>query len=191
MVRGEGFCWVGKKKTYYERHGSSDFYASEVKGLFKNRWLFRDWPVLMWVTLELAAFRKLSLPLGVSCERLERRLSSESAVGWVNVHLTITCSRKAFAPALTAAITHVLTLLQGSHFHTEWGRQHATVPQAMTSRVLQDSQGKGLGVIKARRWEPGVRASEAEWWDCEKVFYFLEERVKGLSAKLACLSKTG
>lgn len=112
MGRGEGFCWVGKKKTYSERHGSSDFYASEVKGLFKNRWLFRDWPVLMWITLELAAFRKLSLPLGVSCERLERRLSSESAVGWVNVHLTITCSRKAFPPAPTAAITHVLTLLQ-------------------------------------------------------------------------------
>lgn len=70
----------GKKKTYYKRHGSSDFYASQVKGLFKNRWFFRDWPVLMWITLELAAFRKLYLPLGVSCERLERRLSSESCV---------------------------------------------------------------------------------------------------------------
>lgn len=82
-------------------------------------------------------------------------------------------------------------LASGSHFHTEWGRQHATVPQAMTSRVLQDSQGKDLGVIKARRWEHGVRASEAEWWDCEMVFYFFRRKSKGLACKIGMPVKEG
>lgn len=144
----------------------------------------------MWMRWELAAFRKLFLPLGALCEIWGRRFFSENSVTWVNVHLG--CHHFVTRPSF-------LLLGQVWPVSSPCFKAAASIgvrKVAHYSPVSSHIQGfarqprKRCGFHQSKKIK-GASTSEAEWWNCQKVFSLSEEWGTCLQSWHVCQGRDG
>lgn len=142
----------------------------------------------MWMRWELAAFRKLFLPLGALCEIWGRRFFSENSVTWVNVHLG--CHHFVTRPSF-------LLLGQVWPVSSPCFKAAASIgvrKVAHYSPVSSHIQGfarqprKRCGFHQSKKIK-GASTSEAEWWNYQKVFLF--QKSEGLAYKAGMFVREG